>query len=409
MRAAGWAGLLWCAVALAAAALVPVPHWRVLAGAGVAGGLSLLLGGRAPQLGRALLAIGAAPLWLVLGATAEAGRLALAALGLALVARCWRRGGQGSALDRAPALIAVLTVVEVLRQASLGGSLSTAVPLALPLLCAGLAVAGAATAPPGRPPAAALLLAAAVLVGRAASIVLPAPATVQQAAAVARSGFGERWLERLSLDRRLGLAALRADPLWHTLAERLEPLTGAAVLLDAGWIPDEATMDAALRIKVADALQMRGEGTRALRLLRRDRADPRVGWAWALLARRLGQEPSGLDALTPPADTPTLPGAIQVNWTFLTNGESHVDIAATATIHTLRWQVHADAYQGSPKLDLLVDGQARGALLPEDGDSELHQTVNISPGPHRIALRYVNDLADETGDRNAWVLELRAD
>lgn len=393
---------LWGAICAALGLLGPAVPWSAAALALLTAALAVALRARAP-LAAALLALGAAPAWTaaaVLGAAGEPTGLVLLAGAVSLLAL------GGGALPRALALGLVgLGALLALRQLAAGLALPAAASSAPGLALAGLALGGLVS---GARPAPACLLGLALLgLGgglRAGLAAARPPADEAGLEEAARLGVLRMHQEALAARPELGLRAIALDPEDHGLALRLLPRVGEDALLVAGWRPEGAPLAPERRLALAARLEARGEGGRAIRLLRPGRADPRVAWTLELYRRQVGEGSAW--AGPAPAEVLALPGATTLDWGFLANGERALDWHAERPLRALRLELIGTPLDGAPTLEVRLDDGAPRVVEAPARPSWVEVSGPLGAGPHRLRVRFDNDRADERGDRNAWVLGL---
>ncbi|RME20119.1 MAG: hypothetical protein D6798_21235 [Deltaproteobacteria bacterium] len=370
------------------------------------------VGSRWPLAGP-VLAVIAAPLWLqaagVSGSlqapTSPAGIVGASVLGVALVLAVAPRPGR-----TLRGVVLGLGLVQALRMWLVQDEVPGAPPLAGPLFVATVLVAGAAAVPARRRRRAAAVLACAALVhlGRGGWRMGSVPESSEDVRRLARTGGLARHLDRLVARPALGLAAVAADPLAPRPALDLLPVVGPQRLVDVGWRPGSAPLDPADRCALARALERRGRGGEALRLLRRDGNAPEVAWTRVLLARVQGLPQADDDWGTAPPGTPHLPGAVRLSWSLLANGARQLDFHLDRDVPALYLDVRGQAHRGPPRLWVTVDAGEPRRITPGPTVSTVAIAGPLAAGPHRLRVVFDNDLADADGDRNAWVDAVRA-
>ncbi len=379
----GSSGRLWAALTLLAAAGAQPIHFRaglLALGAGLLGGALC----RHPRLSAGLLALGAAPLWVA--ATSVHPALSL----LAVVPILLHREGLPRAV---PWLVVALAGVQSARLALLAQPLPSSAGLGVALLAGGLAAAGAAAVPPGRSTGAAVGLSGAVLLGLALLSWRQAPSTpadIQRAA-----GFGVLTHRPLPSGALAG-AALAAVPDWHDLAATLPPEEALA----SGWRPAGAPLSPVDRVTVARLLERDGDGSAGLRLLRQD-DDEGLRWWRALFERLQGQHREWSGGALPDAGLIVLEGSAQLELPLTRAGSTELLLHASSDHPALRLTVSGEWFEGPPELEIVLDDRTRSVQVStERRDLELGP---VYAGPHRILLRFLNDLHGESGDRNVTV------
>ncbi len=356
---------------------------------------------RDEALAAGALALGAAPLWVhtALQGPIWGALLGGGALGLLYLAR----PALPSALPLG--LLGVGGVLAV-RQLAASYALEAAAGQALGLALAGLVLAGvtagarreaSCSGPLGVVGALGLLVSALSLRG-----------PVQDADGVERlAARGTlRWqLDALAERPTLGLHALGLDPGFHALALRLWPAVGPGALLDAGWWPERAPLSPERRLILAERLDARGQGGRALRLLRAGRSDPEVRWQHELLARRLG---SGGEWSGPaPEGVPALPGELPLSWGYFTDGARALDLHASAPLDGLSLELVGTPCEGAPAVWVGVDARPPAHLEVPARPAWVSLDLPLAAGPHRLTVRFDEDRQAGSCDRNVWVMGLR--
>ncbi len=373
------------------AALAGQPlHWRAGLLALSAGLVSRWLPAPAAA---GLLALGAAPLW-ISATDALPGALLLP---LAAVLVLLHRDGLPRAV---PPLLLALTAVEALRLWLLVEALPPSAGLAGALLAGGVAVAGAASVSPGRLPAASLGLSGGLTLCLALAAWLQPPGT--PAAVQRAASFGVLTHQPLP-EGDLALVALAAAPGWHALAMTLPPEEALA----AGWRPAGAPLEAPERIALARLLERESRGGEGLRLLR-EASGPTLVW-WRVLFERLqGGEPGWSDA-APPEGLALwrLPGDLDIGLTLSQTSVTELLIHADRPLDAVGLSLSGEWFEGPPELEIILDDRVRAVQVAEH-----RQRVSLGPvaaGPHRILLRFLNDLQGSMGDRNIFVHTLTAE
>lgn len=393
----------WAAATLGVSVAASPVHWRISA---FALGLAAVAGWcrRWPSFAAAVLAMGAAPLWLSAGAQGRFATPLVATVATALLILA--RPTLPSAL---PWVIAALGGLEAGKQALSGGALAGATALALPLLVGGLTIAGVAAGARACPWTCLALGLGGLWNGALALDAATTPPTDPAAARCAVDlGVAFVHLDALSADPALGLSALGADPRWGALAERLLPQTGPQPLLATGWEPESTALGRRDRLAVATLLDAGGEGGRALRLLRHAGDGPGVAWTRDLLSRSQGLSVES-DAEAPPG-VPHLPGAVTLSWEFYQNGVQTLDFQADTPLRAVSLEVLGVAYRGVPTLLVAVDGRPPVRITAPEGAGTVRiDGQTLARGPHRLRVRFDNDLVGADGDRNVNVRALVAD
>lgn len=192
--------------------------------------------------------------------------------------------------------------------------------------------------------------------------------------------------------RRLALEWMRAVPDSDAAAARV----GWEMALNLGWRPQRPQSDV---VDIAAALDERGRGGEALRLLARY---PRTGvidfWR-AVYERVQGGEDGwrgGMD------DVPVLgPAGLRLDWSMLHN-EDRSAVFRMVEPARVSLRAHMQSFEGEPTVEVRLDA-ARSTWIPA---GELDLGV-LLPGPHTLNVRYQTDLEGPTGDRNVWVTRLQ--
>lgn len=379
----------WAALTLlAAAGSLPIHHRVGLLALGTG-----LLGAalrRYPRLSAGLLALGAAPLWIA--ATHVHPALSL----LALIPVALHRSGLPRAV---PWLVLALAAVQAGRLMLLADTLPSSSGLGLPILAGGLAAAGAAAAPPGRPAGAAVAFSGALLLvlsGLTLRQPLTTPDDIQRAAR-----FGVLTLQPIPTGE-LASVALAAHPRWHDLARTLPP----EAALEAGWRPAGAPLSSAERVAVARLLERRGAGSAGLRLLGEDDAEE-LRWWRVLFGRIQGQPVRWTAGVLPDVDLITLEGTAELSLQLSQSGSTELLLHATQAHSGSFLMVSGEWFEGPPELEIVLDDRARTVQVStEEMALELGA---LSAGPHRLLLRFLNDLQGARGDRNVTIHALRVE
>ncbi|MFT5681791.1 MAG: hypothetical protein ACI8RZ_002709 [Myxococcota bacterium] len=380
---------LWALLTLGAAAVAQPIHWR----AGLLALLAGLIGGllwRRPQVSAGLLALGAAPLW-VAACSAHPG-----AMVLAVVAVLLHRDGLPRAV---PWLVLAVAGVQAARLALLSDALPLSAGLVLPLLAGGAAAAGAASASPGRLPAGALGLSGALLLGLAAVSWRQLPTTP---AAVERAAeFGVLTHQPLPKGP-LTSVALTAVPDWHDLAMTLPPVDALA----AGWRPAGAPLESSERITVARLLERDGDGSAGLRLLRGGDALALVWWR-VLFERLQGHSAPWSGGVLPDEPLIHLDGVHVLDLLLTRAGSTELLLHSDRDVSGLRLSLSGEWFEGPPELEIILDHRA--SIVQVGIERRGVELGPLTAGPHRLLLRFLNDLQGAEGDRNITVHSLRTE
>ncbi len=396
------AALAWGALTLLSASGPPLPP---LALVGV-GALALIVGVAAPRpLASRFLTIGALPLWLsAAGLVGEGSPSPL--IQAVFAALCLVLLGLGLAQPEGRRLRLLLLAGGLVL--GLRALLAPGAPAGIPIAGSlGLVVlaGGASLGLPSsaaRPASLALLLAVGLRLLAMADLARP-PTDTDDLHRARAAGLLAHHAAALASSPALGLEALRLDPTNHVLAlALLEAPLDPETLLDAGWRPEGASLTAPHRRAIGLSLERRGRGGEALRLLWAGRSDPQVAWTFALLQRDQGHEPTVDAPRQAPADTPRLPGRLDLHWALLTEGARSFDLELDEPVQGIRVEGRAEPCQGPAELELRVGARIERLRLPEAvGTVQLDWP--LAPGPQRLHLAFREDLVTEDCDRNLWV------
>ena len=377
--------LLWGAATLLAALVGAPIHWRAGALAALAGVGALVLR-RYPVACSAVLTLGGAPLWLAAASDGLGRLLIIPALVLLLLHR--------AGLPRAvPWLVLALASVQALRLMLLEAVVPDAVALSVPILIAGLAVAAAATATPTRTPALSLVLSGAILLalsGRA----LRTPSTTADALKNA-DAWGVLFHQALP-DAALAEQALALHPQWHEVASMLP----TAQALAAGWRPEGASLPPLERVAVARWLERDGRGGEGTRLLKRG-TDPTLGWWRVLFDRIQGRARPWTGGEGPAQPHHSLPAEHPIELRLVQSGTTELLLHAEDDLTDLSILLSGEWFEGPPELEIVMDATPR--LVQVSREPRAISLGPVSAGPHRILLRFLNDLQGARGDRNITV------
>ena len=379
----------WAALTLLAAAGAQPIHFRVGLLALGAGLLGAVLS-RYSRLSAGLIALGAAPLWIA--ATNVHPALSL----LALVSVVLHRSGMPRAV---PWLVLALAGVQAARLVLLVDTLPSSSGLAAPILAGGLAAAGAAAAPPGRTTGAAVAFSGALLLGLSAlTWWMPptTPAGIQRAA-----GFGVLTLQPVPSGA-LASAALAAQPDWHDLARTLPPEEALRV----GWRPAGAPLSPSERVRVARLLEQGGSGSAGLRLLGEDNAEA-LRWWRVLFERIQGKPVLWTDGILPDVDFIALEGRTELELELSQSGSTELLLHAFEDHPGLLLTMSGEWFEGPPELEIVLDDRTR--TLQVSTEKKELKLGALSAGPHRLLLRFLNDLQGASGDRNITIHTLRVE
>ncbi len=380
---AGTAGaLLPAALTVLAAALTPTLPWHT--------GPALVALGVVAALDRAWIwpALGAAAVWSRAVADGAGGPGGAVILGAAVVLGAARRRRLATGI----VVVALALAAKQLVAARLLPAAEGPIPWLVVTL---VASAGAVSAARGsRVEAGALGVAGMIVLARLAAVW--SVDGVERVRAAAAVGAVPLVYDALAAeaDPALAAALLRVAPARDAAALRL----GWARALDLGWRPTRAE---GVVVPVARALEARGRGGEALRLLARHPREGEVDALRALLERVQGAPVRWRGAPL----GPELPGRFDPALRFQTGGWAAVELTARAPLAELVIEGEGTPYQGPPLLEVRLDG---GPAVPWalDGPATLRVPGPIEPGPHRLDLFFVNDRADAGGDRNVVITSI---
>lgn len=361
-------------------------HWRAGLAALLLGLVSVALSHR-QRLTAGLLALGAAPLWLAAADSHPGGLLLVLTAPLLLL----HRSGLPAAV---PWLILAVAGVEAGRLWLVVPALDGAAALAVPVLLGGAAVAASAAAPPTRLASGALVLSGSLLCA-GSGLALRGPAQTAEAVQAA-SEWGVLRYQPLP-PASLRPEAITADPTWHAVAMSI-PLDAA---LEAGWRPAGAPLEPADRIAAARQLERTGRGGEGWRLLY-GRREPALQW-WQSLFARLHGHPKPWSGGAAPAEALTLPDEHDLGLVLAQTGTTEILLHATSDLR-LTLTLSGEWYEGPPELEVVLDDAAQ--TIQVSRTRRLHDLGSLSAGPHRLLLRFLNDLQGQTGDRNIIVHSL---
>ena len=196
-----------------------------------------------------------------------------------------------------------------------------------------------------------------------------------------------------------------ADPALLAALVHAAPERDAAALalgweraLNEGWRPSRAE---GVVVPVARALEAGGRGGEAVRLLARHPRSGEIDAVQSLFERIQGLPVRWRGA----ALGPGLPGAFDPGVRFLTDGYLAVEFTALTPLSALVLAGEGTSWLGPPTIDVRLDGGAP-QLWGLDGPGVLRMDRPVEAGPHRLELRFFNDLAGADGDRNAWITQV---
>lgn len=358
------------------------------------GGLTLLAAlAPAPwTLGPVFLALALVPGPVALGvglgaawAASTGGPATAVLLGVAVLRLAWRRSAWGIALM-------ALAVGIAARQEIAAAVLPAAVDRVPAFLVAAILAAGPLGCPDGRWPRLALGGVGVVLLLRLARVWTAEGAErLERAEAV---GAVRLVYADLAADPALAPALLRARPRADAAAAGL-PTERA---LDLGWRPVRAEGRV---VEVARALERRGRGGEALRLLARHPREGEVDWWRGLFERTQGEPVRWRGAVLPGA--PILPGEAGLGWDWTTNRVEEVCFTSRAPLTRLELTGRGSAADdGWPVVEVALDGTRLPDWLIAD-PARWTWEGPVEPGPHRLRLAFVNDTTGADGDRNVAI------
>ena len=287
---------------------------------------------------------------------------------------------QGALPSVVPASVVCIGCVEAIRAHVASRGFAPAGAAVAPLLLAGVGVAGAAALP-------AVPRFAGLIVG-AAGVVLGLGVASQ----AAKEG-GDELLERLD--------AVVTNPKDHAAAVALSSSHGVGLPLQVGWAPSGATLTPTQRVEAARWLEAHGRGGEGRRLLRMGRGDANIAWWWVLSRRMEGlPDVPGVRTRAPDEAFP-MPGGLSLDVAMLTDGARSwlLDVRRPCS---LSLRARGDAWRGPAEIAVSVDGlPPQRFLLGEEPES--YALKELTVGPHRVRIRFDNDLAGTGGDRNVYL------
>jgi hypothetical protein len=169
--------------------------------------------------------------------------------------------------------------------------------------------------------------------------------------------------------------------------------------LDLGWRPQRAD---GVAVPVARALEARGRGGEALRLLARHPREGDVD-AWRALLERLVGAPVGWKGAVL---GPTVPGEVAWPVTMDTNGRAALEFTATEPLSRLEVDAEGTDFEGPPTVRFVLDA-APPVTVPLAGATAVRVAEHVDPGPHRVAVVFEDDRFGPGGDRNVRLTALR--
>jgi hypothetical protein len=405
------------AAAVAVAALTSgVPPWAGT-GAAVAALLAMLLPD--PALRAGLLAAAAAPLLLPAlhpDAPGEGSPLVWVLLAVSAGLGVADRPARAALVAGALAIGAVVAVKQEVAAAVLPAAADR---VALALTLGWLAATLGAAAPTSRAGAAGVAVVG-VLV--AASGLRLAERAERQPVSYVAGEVAERrafrvWpiLEARAVEEadqgRIGgaLALVRQAPERVAAGEALVRRSGPALALDLGWDPNGA-LPPQVAVAVARELDARGEGSRAVELLRRQPREGEVAFWLAVLAREVGL-PSLAASAWPRAAAPE---GVVADPDALIDGEDWLVGTTTERLFTLSAPARGleitatgDAWEGAPELEIRVGSHSWGPMPVPDASTTWSWPVGLPEGAFRLRASFVNDARGDGGDRNLRGVTIR--
>lgn len=167
--------------------------------------------------------------------------------------------------------------------------------------------------------------------------------------------------------------------------------------LGLGWRPVAGGEDP---VPVALALESRGRGGEALRMLARHPREGAVDWVRALLERTQGDPVRWAGGRLP--GVLTLPGHITLDRTWDTNTYEALLLQVDRPVPKLVLTGKGSSYEGDPVVTVRVDtSPERSWILSGPGRIELPGPFEA--GPHRVELRFAGDRFGPGGDRNVYI------
>jgi hypothetical protein len=399
-------------VALAVAALGPVPLWR-----GSAALVALIAAVAIPdrRLRVAILAAGAAPialpsLWPAHPIPITPVVWALLAGGAALAAidddRRWRLAVAGGAL--------AIGAIAAIKQEIAATVLPAASDVAGGLLTIGwLAAALALGTPSERAGAVGLVVPAVMILGLGAGFgeLLAAMPTELAAEVVAeRQADGwwpaieERALAEVERGELAGpLAVVRLAPARIAVGQALARRYGAELPASVGWEPT-AGVDPPIALELASRLDSAGHRDRAIDLLRHQPREGDVAAALAGLALAEWDDALAVNAWShAPKPPETTPGMALLDVTWTSNAEAVVGFSTDAPLAGIDVSAVGTSYDGPPELTLALiadGGVLRTGPIGFDGPAEHGWDLALPAGSYLLHVRFGNDASGPSGDRN---------
>ena len=102
-----------------------------------------------------------------------------------------------------------------------------------------------------------------------------------------------------------------------------------------------------------------------------------------------------------------LPAMHAIELSLVQSSTTELLIHATTEIDELSVLLSGEWFEGPPELEIVLDATSR--LVQVSRTPRAVSLGSISAGPHRILLRFLNDLQGMQGDRNITVHALQGD
>ena len=350
----------------------------------------------------------AAGLAVVLGASWWLAILALAAA-LVVLRRpaCPDRAVAGWALLALGAVAAKQAVAARALPGAVGRLPEASLTLVTAVAALGLAAGAAEATRPRRWLAAGLGLTGAVTLSQLGWVWTAPPGALRLERA---ERAGAEWLVYESvLDRARGGACGAPCPGDDVLLARLVravPLRDEAALalgwraaLDLGWRPRRAE---GVAVPVARELEARGRGGEAFRLLSMHPREGEVDGFMSMMERVEGAPLHWRGGVLGEA----VPGRLALDAELAHNGTFTLEFTATESVRGGRLLLEGTAYLGAPRVSVQLDAApAREVVV---GGALALELGPLEAGPHRLRVRFDDDLVGESGDRNVVVRALDA-
>ena len=177
-------------------------------------------------------------------------------------------------------------------------------------------------------------------------------------------------------------------------AARLLPVETA---LGLGWRPRTG---GANPVPVALALEARGRGGEALRVLARHPRTGAVDWYRAILERTQGIPSAWRGGI--PEGIPVLRERLELGWVWDTNAYQALLLHVETPLANLVVSGEGTPYEGNPVVTVRLDANPPVAWVLA-GAGEIVLPGPVEAGPHRIELRFETDRVGPGGDRNVRI------